>query len=66
MFTQTVNMNTQNGKVLPRYEKVIHIAFGCGCVRTFDTEQLTMVACPDHGDYIISTTEEMVRKPVAA
>lgn len=52
-------MNAQNGKVLPKYETVIHIAFGCGCVRTFHVEQLTLVACPEHGDYITSTTEEL-------
>lgn len=59
-------MDTLNAKVIPMYEKVVHIAFGCACVRTFHVEQLTLVACPTHGDPVVSTTEELVRKPQAA
>ena len=55
-------MNTLDDKVLPMYEKVVHIAFGCACVQTFRVEQLTLVKCPIHGDHIISTTEELVPK----
>jgi hypothetical protein len=52
-------MNTLNAKV-KLMEKVIHIAFGCGCVRTFHVEQEhpDVVACPEHGDMILSSTEE--------
>lgn len=59
-------MNTLTDKVLPAYEKVVHIAFGCACVRTFHVEQLTLVKCPIHGDPIVSSTEEWVPKPAAA
>jgi hypothetical protein len=55
-------MNTLNAKPLPEYETMLHIAFGCGCVQTFHVEQLTLVECPIHGDRILSTTEELVRK----
>jgi hypothetical protein len=59
-------MNTLAEKVLPMYEKVIHIAFGCGCVQSFHAKQLTLVKCPIHGDHILSTTEEWVPKAQAA
>ena len=59
-------MSTLNGNVLPMYERVIHIAFGCACVRTFNVGELTMNKCPTHGDRMISTTEELVPKKVAA
>lgn len=61
-------MNTLNGKVLPMYERVTHVAFGCACVRTFysgqDAEAIDR--CAIHGDRILSTTEELVRKQAAA
>ena len=61
-------MNTPNGKVLPMFEKVTHVAFGCGCVQTFHVEHKAspISRCEQHGDGIISTTEELVRKQVAA
>lgn len=59
-------MNTFIDKVLPVYEKVVHIAFGCACVRSFHVEQLTMVNCPIHGDPMISSTEELVPKQLAS
>jgi hypothetical protein len=57
-------MNTVSGKVLPLYETVTHVAFGCGCVRTFHVEHPAdpVARCAEHGDTIISTTEELVRK----
>jgi len=60
-------MNTLTDKVLPMYEKVIHIAFGCGCVRSFHVEhQMTTQRCITHGDPMISFTEEYQPKVVAA
>jgi hypothetical protein len=59
-------MNTLTDEVLPVFEKVVHIAFGCACVRTFHVEQLTLVRCPIHGDPIVSSTEELVEKTQAA
>ena len=45
------------------FEKVTHIAFGCGCVRTFHVKhQMPAQRCPKHGDCMVSTTEEVVRK----
>lgn len=55
-------MNTLDAKVLPVYEKVVHIAFGCACVRSFHVEQLTLVKCPIHGDPIVASTEEWLPK----
>lgn len=52
-------MNTLNAKTLPEYVKVIHVAFGCGCVRTFHVEhQSKETRCVSHGDPQISFTEE--------
>ena len=66
-FTDTVNMNTLTGKVIPLFEKVIHVAFGCGCVQTFHVEhQVVMNRCPCHGDGPISSTEELVPRSQAA
>jgi hypothetical protein len=62
IFTYGVNMSTMTEKVLPLYEKVIHIAFGCGCVRTFLPHQMTAQQCPVHGDRMISSTEEFQKK----
>jgi hypothetical protein len=59
-------MNTLTGKVLPMYEKVVHIAFGCGCVRTFHVKhQMTAQRCPVHGDVMISSTEEYQERELA-
>ena len=66
IFTHTVNMNTLDDKVLPSYEKVIHIAFGCGCVQTFHPEQMTAQRCLSHGDHMISSTVEYQKKAEAA
>lgn len=58
-------MATSNEKTLPDFEKVIHVAFGCGCVRTFHVEhQATEMRCIAHGDPQISFTEEL--RPKAA
>ncbi len=60
-------MNTLTDKVLPAYEKVLHIAFGCGCVRSFHVKQMTDQNCLIHGDSMVSSTEELVpTKAVAA
>jgi len=65
-FTYSVNMNTLNAKFFTDFEKVIHIAFGCGCVQTFEPEQMTAQSCPTHGDHMISSTEEYREKPTQA
>jgi len=59
-------MNTLLGKVLPLYEKVIYIAFGCGCVQTFHAKQMAAQRCPIHGDSMVSSTEEYQEKVAAA
>lgn len=44
-------------------EKVVHMAFACGCVRSFRVErQMTAQRCPVHGDHMVSSTEEQVPK----
>ena len=65
-FTYCVNMNTLTDKVLPAYEKVLHIAFGCGCVRSFRVKQMTDQTCLIHGDRMVSSTEELVPRSAAA
>lgn len=55
-------MNTLIDNILPMYERVIHIAFGCGCVQSFAPDQVSMIKCPVHGDGMLSTTEELVPK----
>jgi hypothetical protein len=59
-------MNTVTDKVLPAYEKVIHIAFGCGCVQSYRPKQMTSQRCPIHGDTMVSSNQELVPKAVAA
>jgi hypothetical protein len=60
-------MNAPSVKVVPLFEKVIHVAFGCGCVQTFHVErQVVMNRCPCHGDGPVSTTEESVPRLKAA
>lgn len=59
-------MNTLTDKVFPMYEKVIHIAFGCGCVQTFSPDQMTAQRCDLHGDHMISSTEEIRKKVPSA
>jgi hypothetical protein len=60
-FTENVKMFTVADKKMTFTEKVIHIAFACGCVRTFHVEhQATETRCAEHGDRMISTTEEVL------
>lgn len=59
-------MNTLNEKTFTPMEKVIHIAFGCGCVQSFLPEQMTAQSCSQHGDQMISSTEEYREKVKAA
>lgn len=48
-------------KKLPEPDKVIHVAFGCGCVQSFlKGQQVVMPRCPRHGDHQVSATEELV------
>lgn len=64
VFTENVKMFTVDDKKMTLYEKVIHVAFACGCVRTFHVEhQATGTRCDKHGDHMISTTEEI--RPLA-
>ena len=56
-----MNMNTLTEKIFTSYEKVIYIAFGCGCVQSFRPNQMTAQRCPQHGDHMVSSTEELVR-----
>ncbi len=66
-------MNTLPGNVFPmsvkrdkiaEYTKVTHVAFGCGCVRTFHVEHPAEAAirCEKHGDHVVSTNQELVPK----
>lgn len=60
-------MNTMTAKVIPMFEKVVHVAFGCGCVQTFHVKhQMTTNRCLLHGDPMTSFTEELQPKRVAA
>jgi hypothetical protein len=60
-------MNTRKGKVISLHEKVVHVAFACGCVRTFHVERNHMprTRCATHGDAQVSFTEEQVLKAAA-
>lgn len=52
-------MKPLNGKKVTEVEKVIHVAYGCGCVRTFHVKhQSSDTRCLIHGDPQISFTEE--------
>lgn len=61
-------MMTLKDKYVTEVEKVTHVAFGCGCVRTFHVKHPAEanVRCAEHGDFPISTTEELVPKRSAA
>lgn len=60
-------MTALAAKILSMHEKVVHVAFGCGCVRTFHVEhQTTTHRCVTHGDPMISFTEEYQLKVKAA
>jgi len=42
--------------------EVVHVAFYCGCVRTYAANKAFAVrACPKHGDAVASTTVETHR-----
>lgn len=68
IFTHTVNMNTLAGNNLSLGEKVVHVAYGCGCVRTFHVERNHMprTQCATHGDKQTSFTEEHLKRRSAA
>lgn len=55
-------MTTLNEKVFPTSEKVLHVAYTCGCVRSFHVEREPMdpfaTRCYTHGDGWTSFTEE--------
>ena len=58
-------MYTVTDKVLSLIEKVVHVAYGCGCVRTFHVEHQTPeMKCDKHDSAQISFTEEC--RPKAA
>lgn len=63
MITQTVKEMTYTlkpGQVWNEV-KVLHIAFGCGCVCSFDVDvepRLIPTKCEEHGDGVLSTTQE--------
>lgn len=58
---------TMEKKVVTMFEKVVHVAYGCGCVRTFHVKSFTpRVKCPVHHSEQISFTEEYHQRPVAA
>jgi hypothetical protein len=59
-------MNTLTDKILPVYEKVIHIAFGCGCVQSYRPKQMTSQRCPIHGDTMVSSNQEYQEKAAVA
>ena len=61
-------MNTLDDKKITEVEKVTHIAFGCGCVKTFHVEHPAeaYMRCVDHGDHMISSTQEYQPKRSAA
>lgn len=49
------------------FEKVVHVAYRCGCVRSFHVKhQRPEVRCPKHGDAQLSFTEERVPQKAAA
>ena len=55
-------MDTQNVKVDEHKVRMTHVAFACGCVRSFHNEAPAeaTVACKTHGDYMVSSTQEWV------
>lgn len=59
-------MNTLSVKI--PIEKVVHVAYGCGCVRTFHVERNHMprTQCATHGDAQRAFTEEYLPKVQAA
>lgn len=61
-------MNTHNVKVEEQKVRVTHVAFACGCVRSFTDEAPaeTAVACKEHGDYMVSTIQELIPLQSAA
>lgn len=55
-------MDTKTNK--DTHEKVIHVAYGCGCVQTFHVKRFTPdMRCATHGDHQLSFTEEWVNRP---
>lgn len=67
IFTDTVNMILVSGENVTlfngfdSFEKVLvtHVAYACGCVRTFRAEEIfTEATCKEHGDPVLSTTQE--------
>ena len=59
-------MNTVTDNFLAAYEKVIYIAFGCGCVQTYRDEQMAEQRCATHGDAMVSSNQEYLKRRSAA
>jgi hypothetical protein len=56
-------MCADDGKIVPMYERVIHVAFGCGCTHTFHVKRQDIFQkCPDHGDWMIDSIEGLREK----
>lgn len=45
-------------------ERVTHVAFRCGCVRTLRAGDAMLANCPQHQELMISFTEESLADPV--
>lgn len=66
-FTDSVNMNTLVANFLASMERVVHVAYGCGCLRTFHVERnhTPRTRCETHDSEQISFTEELVPRQAA-
>lgn len=68
VFTETVNMITHDVKNSVEYERLVHVAYACGCVRTFHVEHNVVPdpQCAAHGDRYVCSTEESLPKERSA
>jgi len=57
-LSDNVNMTTAQENLFTLYEKVRHVAFRCGCVRTFKEHEGGAAQCPRHHSPYTSITEE--------
>ena len=55
------NMMTEMLKVLAEDVVVIHVAYQCGCVKTFGLDEVPVNTCPTHGAAMQSHTRERTK-----
>ena len=54
-------MYSQMNVLPPAVERVTHVVFRCGCVRSLRTGETMLANCPFHKENMLSFTEEYLQ-----